>query len=157
MIDLLESLCEYRALVAETGPLDDADRARLLGLAQVLGAEPPWRARETASRVELSVSFTSAGGFGSGTLHSVTGEGMVIATRSAPTSGARTIVRVAQRGVEYVFPARLVWRAMGKNGAMGVVFDGPPTRSADHDLLGATSSALWANRALFGRGDPMLA
>ena len=79
----------------------------------------------------LSVQFTLPGGFGAGQLRNASGGGLAIVTATPGALGQRTIVRVGivAAGVEYVFPCRVMWVQKGQQPAMGVAFDGVPSRT----------------------------
>src|SRR5687767_2529568 len=138
MLHLLEMIYEYQWLRTKEErlsiPLEDDERARLIGLERLLVSEPPGReARRKTPRLPtpLPVQFTVPGGFGSGELRNVSGGGMAILTVRPPVVGTRTIVRIAEAttGMEYVFPARVVWRTMDARPAMGIAFDGVPSQA----------------------------
>ena len=139
MLSLLELVHDYQLLRVREGSLDDAlddaDRARLLGLGRmlqgdVIGAD----SRRTMLRVPSPqpIEFTEPGGFAVGQIRNISGGGMAISTGRPLPMGTRTIVRVAEvsRGVEFVFPARVVWSSRSLSPIMGVAFDGPPKKSA---------------------------
>jgi len=138
MHDFFEMVYAYRLLLAKEEklaiPLDADERVELLGLAQLLSGDAPSNdPRRAMPRVPspLSVQFTLPGGFGAGQLHNASGGGLAIVTATPGALGERTIVRVGlvAAGVEYVFPCRVVWVQKGQQPAMGVVFDGVPSRT----------------------------
>jgi hypothetical protein len=166
MIETLEMVYEYRLLRAKQEqlglPLNEVERARLVGLARALegeaAAHDPRRGMQRVA-APVGVQFTLPGSFGAGQVLNVSGGGMAIATREPPAEGTRVIVRMAvpATGVEYVFPCRVVWRAREGTPGMGVSFDGLPTRMA---VRGSPDSGVWRMGALrFGdkRDDPMAA
>src|SRR5688500_2335942 len=132
MLHLLDMIYEYQLLRTKEErlqiPLDDEERARVIGLERLLVGDPPPRGearRKTPRLLEpLPVQFTLPGGFGSGEIRNISGGGMAIVTARPPAIGTRTIVRVADAtaGVEYVFPGRVVWRAVDGKPTMGVAF-----------------------------------
>jgi hypothetical protein len=166
MIETLEMVYEYRLLRAKQEqlglPLEEIERARLVGLARALeGDAPAHDPRRGMQRVAapLGVQFTLPGSFGAGQALNLSGGGMAVATREPPAEGTRVIVRVAvpSTGVEYVFPCRVVWRASEGTPGMGLAFDGLPTRAP---VYGRPDSGVWRMGALrFGdkRNDPMAA
>lgn len=143
MRNVLEMIFEYQLLRSKQDvlgvPLDDDERARLLGLAQLLAGDGDRGAR-AMPRVPFPgpLSFTLPGGFESGELKNLSGKGLAIATARPPAAGSRIIVRLvdATAGCEYFFPCKVVWSRRTQPSGMGVAFDGVPTRSeyvADDD------------------------
>jgi hypothetical protein len=139
MHDFFEMVYAYRLLLAKEEklaiPLDADERAELLGLAQLLSGDAPSSdPRRAMPRVPspLAVQFTLAGGFGSGQVRNASGGGLAIVTATPGEVGERTIVRVSLvgAGVEYVFPCRVMWVQKGQQPAMGVAFDGVPSRTS---------------------------
>jgi hypothetical protein len=139
MKNLFEMIYEYQLLRGKQDhldvPLDDVERARLVGLEQLLTGDTAGTAgRRGMSRVVIPtrVLFTTAGGFETGEVKNLSGSGLAIATRRPPEAGTRIVVRVedAKSAVEYFFPCRVAWRRVAANIGMGVAFDGVPTRSA---------------------------
>ncbi len=135
MLHLFELMHEYRALVSAHADLPHEGRARMIGLARVLGSHAPWQeARLRKKLMDYPARFTCSGGVERGEIRCVSGGGMTIHTKRPPLAGSRTLVRLTDPGgaVEYVFPARVVWRTMRFDGGMGVIFDGPPMREDVH-------------------------
>ena len=139
MRNFFELVYEYQLLKGKQDhlgvPLTETERARLVGMAQMLmgdgGSESGRRAMPRVpapSRVE----FTQPGGFESGEIKNASGSGLAIATRHPPMVGTRVVVRVedTRHALEYFFPCRLVWRRLGASAGMGIAFDGIPTRSS---------------------------
>lgn len=148
MKNLFEMIYEYQLLRGKQDrldvPLDDVERARLVGLEHLLSGDAAGSAgRRGMSRVAngsttptvivpTRVLFTTAGGFETGEVKNLSGSGLAIATRRPPEAGTRIVVRVeeSKSAVEYFFPCRVAWRRVTANLGMGVAFDGVPTRSA---------------------------
>ncbi|MEZ4254772.1 MAG: PilZ domain-containing protein [Polyangiales bacterium] len=135
MQSILESVFEYQSLLARHThlglELDDEERARFLGLRQLLRGE--WLETDDKRRgsrfpEHAQVEFTTPGGFGAGTLKDVCGGGMAVVSDVALRPGMRTVLRVQdeERASEYIFPCRIVWRA---GQVIGVAFDGVPSRT----------------------------
>lgn len=155
MNEFFEMVYEYQLLLAKEAklaiPLDDEERTRLFGLERLLSGDAPTRdPRRIMPRVAspLSVQFTLAGGFGAGQVLNASGGGLAFATSVLAPLGARTIVRLglAASGLEYVFPCRVVWAQREPHSALGVAFDGVPSRT----LLLAGTSGDWLVPPLFG-------
>lgn len=150
MMNLFEMVFEYQRLRGKEQlvPLDDDERARLFGLAQLLSSEhrDPQR-RMPRVPYPSTAQFTQPGGFGVGTIKNLSGLGLAIATRRPLAVGARTVVRVEDEGHEYFFPCRVVWARREQNAGMGLAFDGVPTRGA---LFGNedTSGIRWRSMKL---------
>src|SRR5688500_202387 len=100
-MNLLDVVFEYQELLQrEHGldiPLDEGDRARLVGLDRLLrGDYMGIRQTEMARLLHpIPVQFTRPGGFGAGEIRDVNGNGMAVVTSQPSTIGSRTIVRVA--------------------------------------------------------------
>lgn len=154
--NVLEMIFEYQLLQAKQHrlevPLDEDERARLSGLAQLLSGEGSHGAR-AMPRLPFPkvVSFTLPGGFESGEVKNLSGKGVAISTARPPAVGARVIVRFVDEagGCEYFFPCRVVWSRTASLPGMGLVFDGVPTRS---DYVSDEDTGVWS-RAL-RIGDP---
>ncbi len=73
------------------------------------------------------VELTTAGGFGRARLMAVSRDGMRLRGSLRLPVGTRSLVRVilARHGVEWTFPCVVAWRS---DGALGLAFDGCPTR-----------------------------
>jgi hypothetical protein len=133
---VLELIYEYQLLRAKRDrldiPLDDQERARLIGLSQLLAGEGD-RGRRAMPRFPFptSVSFTLPGGFETGEVKNLSGEGLAIATAQPPGVGTRILVRVLDptAACEYFFPCRVVWSRRTAPPGMGVAFDGMPTKN----------------------------
>jgi hypothetical protein len=162
MRNLLEMIFEYQHLRVKQDqlgiPLDDAERARLLGLGQMLAGEKVNARGDQSGRafpraaVPMQVQFTLPGGFETGEVKNVSGSGLAIATARPPQPGTRVIVRVADhtKATEYFFPCRVVWRRLSPLPGMGVSFDGVPTRSS---LFGEEGSGVWTQSIRLGDRD----
>lgn len=154
--NVLEMIFEYQLLQAKQDrlevPLDDDERARLSGLAQLLTGEGSHGAR-AMPRLPFPkvVSFTLPGGFESGEVKNLSGKGVAIATARPPAVGASVIVRFVDEaeGCEYFFPCRVVWSRRSNLAGMGLVFDGVPTRS---DYVSDEDTGVW--RRALRIGDP---
>ena len=156
MKNLFEMIYEYQHLRGKQDhldvPLEDGERARLVGLEQLLSGEAVGDARRSMPRlpVPTRVLFTLPGGFETGEIKNVSGTGLAIATRRPPEIGTRIVVRVEEgtSGVEYFFPCRVVWRRMAANVGMGVAFDGVPGRSLSFG--DDESSGVWTRQLRLG-------
>jgi PilZ domain-containing protein len=163
MRNLLEMIYEYQRLRSKEQnlsiDLDDSERVRLMGLHRLLSGERFNAARRDFLRVQLPlpVQFTLPGGFDSGEIRDLSGGGFCIVTLQPPAQGTRLVVRVADPlgGSEYVFPCRVVWRAMRGPARMGVELDGVPHRSA----FLSEDTGVWRRTVRFGEppGEPMVA
>lgn len=136
MRSVLEIIYEYQLLRWKQErldvPLDDEERARLLGLGQLLSGDGD-RGRRAMPRLPFptNVSFTLPGGFESGKVKNLSGSGIAIATPRPPAAGTRIIVRMLDEAArsEYCFPCRVVWSRRTPPPGMGVAFDGVPSKS----------------------------
>lgn len=158
MVDLFDIIHDYRMLRAKSDsldiPLDDAERARLAGLERLLRGDVPGADEERDNRVmprlpsPIPVHFTAPAGFETGRIRNVSGGGMAILTSRPAPIGAHTLIRLIDddRGVEYLFPARVVWRTGGARPGMGVAFDGLPTRTR----IGEQTHVSWRPGLRFG-------
>lgn len=157
MRNLFDLIYEYQLLKGKQDhlevPLGEDERARLVGLAQMLlgdGAESGNRGMPRVP-VPTHVEFTQPGGFESGDIKNASGSGLAIATRRPPIEGTRIVVRIedTQHAVEYFFPCRVVWRRTATNPGMGLVFDGVPTRTS---LFADEDTGVWRRRLRLGDG-----
>lgn len=162
MRNLLEMIYEYQLLRSKERnlsiELDDGERVRLMGLYRLLQGEtidPTSRRELIRVKIPMPVQFTLPGGFESGEIRDASGGGFCIATAHPPAEGTRIIVRVADASCEYVFPCRVVWRALRGPGRMGVELDGVPNRS----FLSDEETGVWRRTLRFGDapGEPMVA
>lgn len=133
LLDLLHDHQHLRAKAQLDVPLDDHEAARLEGLAVLLaGGDGQAQGRRRASRAlaPLRVSYTGRFGFVDGEIRNISAGGAAIATQQPLAAATRVLVHVqdSARAVEYVFPARVVWRELGARAAMGVAFEGVPSR-----------------------------
>lgn len=158
MRNFFELVYEYQLLKGKQDhldvPLDETERARLVGLAQMLmGDGGPDGGRRGMPRVPAPsrVEFTQPGGFETGEIKNASGSGLAIATRRPPGIGTRVVVRVedARHALEYFFPCRVAWRRLGANAGMGVAFDGIPTRSSHFDHA---DTGVWRRTMRLGEG-----
>jgi hypothetical protein len=165
MRNLFDLIYEYQLLRGKQDhlevPLDESERARLVGLAQMLlGDGGGARHSESGNRgmprvpVPTHVEFTQPGGFESGEIKNASGSGLAIATRRPPIEGTRIVVRVedSAHAVEYFFPCRVIWRRTTDHVAkpgMGLVFDGVPTRTS---LFADEDTGVWQRRLRLGDG-----
>src|SRR5690606_22716487 len=116
-MNLLEIVYEYQYLLHRRQsmglPLDDHERARLVGLDRLLRGDYMGSGRTEMTRLlhPIPAQFTRPGGFGAGEIRDVNGNGMAIVTSHPSVIGTRTAVRIADPlgGVEYMFPGRVVW------------------------------------------------
>lgn len=134
MKNLFEMIYEYQLLRGKKErldvPLDEDERARLVALSRLLtGDHEGGRRGMPRAPLPARVVFTMPGGFEQGEIKNLSGSGLAIATARPPASGTRTVVRVEDGGVEYLFPCRIVWRRLASNLGMGAIFDGVPTRA----------------------------
>jgi hypothetical protein len=126
-MNLLDVVYEFQSLLHKQRsldiPLDEAEKARLVGLDLLLRGD---HAEMTTLLHPIPAQFTRPGGFGAGEIRSINANGMALVTSHPSLVGTRTIVRIADplRGVEYVFPGQIVWV---DGNVMGVGFDGMPT------------------------------
>ncbi len=148
MRNLLEMIYEHQLLRSKERnlaiPLDAGERVRLMGLERLLKGERPDAAARRFVRVRLPMEaqFTRPGGFGSGEIRDLGGGGFCVETRRPPDVGTRLILRVedARRGLEYVFPCVVAWRARAGRWRMGLALDGVPSQAP---LFGDESSDVW--------------
>lgn len=156
MRNVLEMIFEFQLLRAKQDhldvPLDDDERARLLGLGQLLSGEGDQGVR-TMPRLPFPghVSFTLPGGFESGEVKNLSGKGLAISTARPPAIGTRVIVRMVDpsTSAEYFFPCRVVWSRKTPLPGMGLQFDGVPTQSV---LVEGDETGAW--KRSFHMGDP---
>jgi hypothetical protein len=158
MRNLFDLIYEYQLLRGKQDhlevPLDEDERARLVGLAQMLLGE---RQGDSGLRgmprvpMPTHVEFTQPGGFESGEVKNASGSGLAIATRRPPIEGTRIIVRVedSAHAVEYFFPCRVIWRRTNSQMGMGLAFDGVPTRTS---LFADEDTGVWRRRLRLGDG-----
>jgi hypothetical protein len=133
MRNLFEMIFEYQLLRGKEQlvPLDDDERVRLYGLAQLLSGERADALRQMPRLpYPAAVQFTMPGGFGVGAVKNLSGLGVAIATRKPLLVGARTVVRVEDSGTEYFFPCRVCWSRKEHATGMGLAFGGVPSRAA---------------------------
>jgi hypothetical protein len=156
MRNLLEMIYEFQLLRAKKEhldvPLDDDERARLLGLGQLLTNDGDRGARAMPRMpFPTQVSFTQPGGFESGDVKNLSGKGLAIATARPPLVGTRVLLRLVdeQAGREYFFPCRVVWSRRSPLPGMGVAFDGVPTKS---EYVESEDTGVW--KRTFVIGDP---
>lgn len=156
MRNVLEIIFEYQLLRAKQDhlevPLDDDERARLLGLGQLLAGDGD-KGLRAMPRLPYpgNVSFTLPGGFEAGEVKNLSGKGLAIATARPPAIGTRVIVRMVDPGssAEYFFPCRVVWSRKSPLPGMGLQFDGVPTKSV---YEGGDDTGAW--KRSFHIGDP---
>lgn len=138
MIRFLDLIHEYQLLRATRQlqvPLDAAEEARLVALAHMLRGERPHDPGERREmprlRCPLRAGFTLASKFGSGQVRDISGGGVAIATPTPAQLGDEVLVHIpdAVAETEHIFPARVVWRREGAEGAMGLAFEGIPTET----------------------------
>ena len=157
MDNLLELIHEYRTLRSmET--YTELERARMVGLGRLLGSAPPWGqgGKETSTRGAASypVSFAVPGGFARGEIRTLSGTGIVIATKVPPQKGTRVLLRLDDPHAQtsYVFPACVAFRRLGRWGAFGALFDGEPERTESDEPI-----QLWPTAVLrFSNNDAPL-
>ena len=133
----LEIIHQYRLLRAKAVELDIAldagERTRLLGLSAWLRRHGRLDPRRIFARHALVVpaQLTVPGGFGDGMLLNISGGGLCLSTYRPPRPGTTSIIRIADpaAGVEYVFPALVVWRTTTGRRLVGLAFDGVPAKT----------------------------
>lgn len=145
----LERIYEYRVLYAKQTelhiPLTQEERERALKLQEELPDRVPAIDEHDAFTVlstPLSVQYVVAGAFGVGTLFNASATGVAVGTEEEPPNlGQRLIVHVhdPQQGVEYTFPCRVVARVVKAPAAMGLRFEGVPSKTR----IGHRSSVQW--------------
>jgi len=137
-MERLDGIYEIHMLRARAGelqiPLNDVESARLARLERALGSRVPSldeRDAETWLPTPVPVQFTAQGTYGSGMARNLSGGGMAIVTSEPPALGSRLVVRVEDqaRGVEYVFPGRVISRVVKGLTAMSVEFEGVPSQA----------------------------
>ncbi len=145
--ELLDTVYEYQLLRAKERmqiELGLPDKVRASALRQCLRGDFVNGQKRRCNRFEEppQVHFTYAGGFGEGRLHDICGSGVAIETTCQLKLSNRTVLRICdvQSNAEYVFPARVVWRAQA---IVGLAFDGAPSRIDD---LAWSWSSLRLNR-----------
>lgn len=157
MDNLLELIHEYRTLRSlETST--ELERARTVGLGRVLGSTPPWgdggKERSTRGAASYPVSFAVPGGFARGEIRTLSGAGIVVATKRPPAEGTRLLLRLDDPSSQatYIFPAVVAFRRLGRWGAFGALFDGEPERTESDE-----PTQLWPSAILrFGKNDAPL-
>ena len=167
MRNLFDLIYEYQLLRGKQDhlevPLDESERARLVGMAQMLlGDSHGESGKRGMPRVPMPthVEFTQPGGFESGEIKNASGSGLAIATPRPPIEGTRIVVRIEDtaHAVEYFFPCRVIWRRAAHAGSiaghkssagMGLVFDGVPTRTS---LFADEDTGVWRRRRRLGDG-----
>ena len=144
---LLELIHEYRTLrTLET--YTELERARMVGLGHLLGSTPPWgdggKEKSTRGAASYPVSFAVPGGFTRGEIRTLSGAGIVVATKTPPPRGTRLLLRLDDPSSQtsFVFPARIAFRRTGRWGAFGALFDGEPERTESDQPLPLWPSAL---------------
>lgn len=136
MRNVLEMIYDYQLLRVKQDqldvPLDDDERARLLGLGRLLSGDGDKGVRQMP-RLPFpgQVGFTLPGGFEAGEVKNLSGKGLAIATPRPPSNGTRVIVRMVDphSSAEYFFPCRVIWSRRAPLPGMGLAFDGVPTKS----------------------------
>ncbi len=147
MNNLLELIHEYRTLRALESH-SELERARMVGLGRLLGSAPPWGdgGKETSTRGAASypVSFAVPGGFARGEIRTLSGAGIVVATKTPPPKGTRILLRLDDPHAQttYVFPASIAFRRTGRWGAFGALFDGEPERTESTEPVQLWPTAL---------------
>ena len=147
MENLLELIHEYRTLRSlET--YTELERARMVGLGRLLGSTPPWgdggKEKSTQGAASYPVSFAIPGGFARGEIRTLSGAGIVIATKVPPAKGSRLLLRLDDPHAQtsYVFPAVVAFRRLGRWGAFGALFDGEPERTESDEPIQLWPSAI---------------
>jgi len=147
MKSYLDIIHDYQLLEARAGmgaPLYEEEEAARSGLLALLGGE----AREDLGRrglprvlAPMSARFSQSRGFGVGHVRDLSGGGLSLTTTTPPSVGADLLVYLddLDRGLRYVFPARVRWvhpapPASGARATLGASFSGMPSRVAIADL-----------------------
>lgn len=157
MDDLLELIHEYRTL-RSLDSRTELERARMVGLGRLLGATPPWgdggKERSTRGAASYPVSFAIPGGFARGEIRTLSGSGIVVATKVPPPKGTHLLLRLDDPSshTSYVFPVVIAFRRTGRWGAFGALFDGEPERTESDEPI-----QLWPSTLLrFSKNDAPL-
>jgi len=133
MRNLFEMIYEYQHLRGKERlevPLEDAERVKLYGLAQLLRGEIQDRQREMVRiPYPTGVQYTMPDGFGVGAVKNISGHGIAVSSRQPLLVGERTVIRVDESAIEYFFPCRVCWSRTSHNPGMGLVFDGMPSQA----------------------------
>ena len=129
LFDILHDFQRLRAKRVLAVPLDESEEAELEGLERLLLGDTPRDVRRRMPRVAcpVPVQLTAPGGFWHGRVENVSGTGFRIMTPCLAKVGAEVLVELLDpvRGMDYVFPCRVVWRG---EGVMGLAFAGVPSR-----------------------------
>lgn len=151
MDNLLELIHEYRtlrSLIQSGEAYTELERARMVGLGRVLGSTPPWgdtgKEKSTRGAAAYPASFAVPGGFARGEIRTLSGAGIVIATKVPPPKGTRLLLRLDDPSSQtsYVFPAVVAFRRLGRWGAFGALFDGEPERTESDEPIQLWPTAL---------------
>lgn len=134
VFDIVDMIYEFVALAADPDgvTLTEAQRHRLEGLARLL-ASPVFEVREHA-RIEvrgpIEFDLPEADEVGVGHVMDIGAGGIGVSTWRPLDADSETTVRFADpaSGHAYEFPCRVVWSRSGDNPAMGLRFEGAPTR-----------------------------
>lgn len=130
---VLEQLFEYGKL--RSAPvLSEENAAHRRLLERALGSLPPWACSPPDAMEQSAaypVRFTVVDGFAQGEVRSLSGGGVWIATRARVPLGNSVLVRFDDSELgSYVFPSIVAACRKGASPALGMLFDGPPERSA---------------------------
>ena len=130
---ILEQLFEYGSL-RSASVLSEEDAAHRRLLERLLGTSAPWVASPPAAMeqcVAYPARFTVVDGFARGEVRSLSGAGVWIAGSANVPLGTSVLVRFDDSECgSYVFPSIVAARRTGSAPALGMLFDGPPERSA---------------------------
>jgi len=147
MKSYLDILHDYQLLEARAHmgvPLYEEEEAARSGLLALLAGES--RAdleRRALPRVlaPMSARFSQSRGFGSGHVRDLSGGGLSLITAVAPAVGADLLIYLdeLERGLRYIFPARVRWVRPAPWGhsaraTLGASFSGMPSRVAIADV-----------------------
>ncbi|NOY91302.1 MAG: PilZ domain-containing protein [Deltaproteobacteria bacterium] len=140
MKSYLDIIHDYQLLQARASmgvPLYEEEEAERSGLWALLRGETgDSDGRRALPRVlaPMNARFSQSRGFGAGRVRDLSGGGLCLTT-PAPPPALHTELLVylddLGRGLRFVFPVRVVWRA---SGALGAAFSGMPSRVAIADL-----------------------
>ena len=157
MLEKLDFMVRYWQLRARHkavgASLTSLEQVELLSLLRLMSTDlrlPDEPGPPPRTEGGVPVQLTAPGGFISGELRLVCGEGVLVSCATPVRAGQRTILRVADAvsGVEYTVPCVVEWAHTGSPSAMALRVDGEPTRmSFAIPLPGMWRSPLgWAER-----------
>jgi hypothetical protein len=137
--DKLQRIFEYRVLSARREDLritlDDEEAQQLTRLREQLRqGVPQLDARDVYTLVPVPwpVQLALAGRFVTGVVRNASGGGVAVETADPPALGETVVLQVANetQGIEYTFPATVIWRVVRGTPSVGLQFTGTPTKTA---------------------------